>query len=53
MEVIGKHPQDKGVFGRGLDVGVLPMVAVEVRIEFNDVIEGAVNAGFAERLSPR
>ena len=45
LEVIGKHPQDKGVFRRGFDVSVLPVVAVEVRIELNEVIEGAVNAG--------
>ena len=45
LEVVGKHTQDKGVFRRGFDVGVLPVVAVEVRIEFNEVIKGAVNAG--------
>ena len=45
LEVIGEHPQHKGVFRCGFDVGVLPVVTVEVRIEFNEVIEGAVNAG--------
>ena len=45
LEVIEKHPQDKGVFGRSFDVGVLAVVAVEVRIEFNEVIEDTVNAG--------
>ena len=45
LEVIGEHPQHKGVFRCGFDVGVLPVVTVEVRIELNEVIEGAVNTG--------